>query len=439
VNSFITYLHTNIVVPLVKPTVNWKTLKDDSKLKKATPFIVVWLPTTIIMWFYVFFSYSVFDTPLVATLGLTYTIVHTLVPVLYRVYPSLTMAGLTISLSALAFQITFAIFNGGINSPAAIWFTIHPVVISFFASKRLVLFSVLLNMIIVTTLTILGMKGFFPLDQLSKNLTETMAITSLIGLDILIAVYTFVYMFTAEKAQKELEKKNELFENLIRIVSHDIKNSLNISDLSIRSLGRHIDDTELTAKLEKIKRSNDQINDISKTVLSWLKSNEMSFNLELTPTPLQELINDINEDFDLMLKAKGLKIDVESSLDLAQKVLIDKEAFKYQVLNNILSNAIKFSPTGDIISILICSHKSNVDITISDKGQGMKMEQIRAILEEENTASTLGTQGEKGTGFGLRIAKSLVENMCGSLKVVSNTTGSAKSTGTSITLSINKA
>jgi signal transduction histidine kinase len=388
-------------------------------LRRIKAFILVWTSTTVIMWFYVAFSYWVYDFPLVGTLGILYTIIHTLAPVIYRYTRSLTLAGFTISLTALCFQVTFCIYNGGIHSPSAIWFTAHPVIISFFASKGLILISVFLNMLVVLGLTMLGNMGYFPANALDGTFTEYMTISSLIFLDIIIATYTIVFIYTTEENAKELQERNDLIENLMRIIGHDISNALNVSELSTKTLKRYIDDERAIKKIELINKSNKQISEISHSVLHWMKSQDSDFKLKSERLTLNELIEYIDDSFKTALEQKNISIEIQNSLPDGAAIRVDSSAFKYQVVTNLLTNAIKFSPFNSKITVVFEEHKGKLKLSVIDNGIGIPTTILKTIFDPCRSSSRKGTDGESGTGFGMPIVKNLVEGMKGTIKIVS--------------------
>lgn len=423
---------------LIKFCANAHPAPSDDTYRKIRSFIYVWVSTTLIMWFYVIFSFWVFDFFTVGILGLIYSIIHTLTPIIYRLRPSLTLAGITISLTGLAFQITFAIYNGGITSPSAIWFTAHPVIISFFSSKRLILFSVIMNMLVVTTLTYLGNNNYFPNDSLPESLTELMTISSLIGLDLLIATYTLVFIMTTESKQSELEKRNEQIESLMRIIGHDIGNALSVSTLTARSLEKFDHEPKVLKKLGLINKANAQISEITHSIVQWMKANDKSMNLQITKVSLIEIIEYINNCHTENLYQKNIKLELgyEKSIEKIN-IMADSTALRYQVLYNIISNAIKFSPNDETIKIEIKNNSSFISISVSDCGQGIPNDLLPDIFDPSKTTSRYGTSGEKGTGFGLPIVKTMLESMKSSISIRSTAKedGYDKS-GTTITVNI---
>jgi len=82
------------------------------------------------------------------------------------------------------------------------------------------------------------------------------------------------------------------------------------------------------------------------------------------------------------------------------------------ILRNLISNAIKFSPTGTTISVQVNEFQTNNDyvvISIKDQGVGMNPESLNKLFRIDSKLSTQGTAGETGTGLGLILCKEFIE------------------------------
>ncbi len=433
----------NLVNKVISYSSNESSVSSKDELRNIRAFVLVWISTTIIMWFYVVFSYWVFDFAIVGCIGLLCTIAHTLSPLIYRKTKSLVLTGLNISLTALVFQVTFCIYNGGIDSPSAIWFTAHPVIISFFASRSLIFFSVFLNMTLVIGLTLLGNLGLFPVDALPIDSTQIMKISSLIGLDIIIAVYTIVFIKTTEQHKNELAQRNKLVEDLMRIITHDVGNALTISVLSTNSIQKYYrknnqEDPYIQKRLDMILNSNEQIRNISASTLQWMKANDSEIPLTITSVEIGVVPEHLEAAFSPIFENKKIHFEVNSSVNLNTKVLIDENAFKYQIMNNLLSNAAKFSPPDGKITLKIDEVKStHLQLQVIDEGCGIPKQIIESIFNPAKSTSTIGTGGEKGTGFGMPIVKILIEQMKGSINIHSvEESEDNKKSGTTITITV---
>lgn len=408
---------------------------DKQLTRTVRSFVNVWVSTTIIMWLYVIFSYYVFSFPLVAQLGILYSIIHTLAPIVYRVTKSLVITGLVISLSGLAFQITYCYFNGGIDSPAVIWFAVHPVIISFFASQWLIIFSVALNAIAVGVITYLTIIGFFPTDTIPENTTDVMRISSLIGLDIVIAVYTIVFIRMNKEHSQELGERNKLIENLMRIMGHDIKNNLNATILTSQELQKEIKDDNSKQLVDKIIKSSWNIRNITNSVTEWMLAYDQASSLKITELSLDSVINYVEDAYTEDLIKKNIRLDIYSECPLNTKIMADPNALFYQVLNNIFFNAIKFSPENSELIFVIQRNDKSIELKLIDQGIGMPEHIINNLFSPSKNSSREGTNGEKGTGFGLPIVSVILEAMNGSVKVESKCeTEHPNNSGTEITI-----
>ena len=87
-----------------------------------------------------------------------------------------------------------------------------------------------------------------------------------------------------------------------------------------------------------------------------------------------------------------------------------------QVLTNLLTNAIKFSPTGGMIYVKSCKHSESVEIRICDSGPGVE-EEMKTVIFEKFSQIMLARSRREGTGLGLAISKSIVEGHGGSIGV----------------------
>jgi signal transduction histidine kinase len=391
------------------------------------------------MWSYVVFSYWVFPFKTVAIYGLVCSILHTFSPVIYKYSKSLTLTGLNISITGLIFQFVYCLFNDGIYSPAAIWFTAHPVIISFFSSKRLIYFSVILNIFVVLLLTYLGNNALLPADVLDQGFTQAMTISSLIGLDIIIATYTIVFINSTKNSYKELEERNELIEGLIRIISHDINNSLTISDISLNWLDTFNLEPVAIRKLNLIKRSNKEILEICTMVREWIKSNDTKLELELKDIPLKSIVSHIDSSFADQLKNKNIYLKLNNDVNDEQLVRAEFNSLCYQVINNIFTNAIKFSNKDGNIYVDIKENKKHVDITIMDNGIGIPEDILVNLFNPSKNWSRKGTHDERGTGFGMPIVKNLIDAMGCELSVKSRILSrNCHESGTTVIVSIPK-
>ncbi len=119
--------------------------------------------------------------------------------------------------------------------------------------------------------------------------------------------------------------------------------------------------------------------------------------------------------------AEQYKAVIKIECDTDYTVYADTDRL-LQVMNNLLSNAAKFSPTGGIIKISADNSGSNdnIRVSVSDQGSGIPGEFRDKIFEKFSQADSSTTRQVGGTGLGLSICKSIMENMGGNIDFVSS-------------------
>lgn len=121
----------------------------------------------------------------------------------------------------------------------------------------------------------------------------------------------------------------------------------------------------------------------------------------------------------LKLKAEQKQITLEQKLDDLPMMIADKNMITL-ILNNLLTNAIKFSEPGNKVTVLGLLENDYIKISVIDQGVGMKPEQLENVFRLDKSSSTLGTQKEKGTGLGLILCKEFLQKNRGSMEINSS-------------------
>jgi len=126
---------------------------------------------------------------------------------------------------------------------------------------------------------------------------------------------------------------------------------------------------------------------------------------DFQPSNLGALIASITEEFSSLASEKNLMIQCDTS-SFNEEVTLDSEKIK-QVLRNILSNAVKFSPEGRTIKIGICRAESSVVVSVQDQGPGIPGNELEAVFDKFVQSSKTNS-GAGGTGLGLAICFEII-------------------------------
>jgi two-component system, sensor histidine kinase and response regulator len=204
------------------------------------------------------------------------------------------------------------------------------------------------------------------------------------------------------------QEKNEL----LSIVAHDLKNPLSGIQGATEEMISALDEMhkdEMTEWLVMINRGSRQMFDLINNLLdvNVIESGKIKVSLtqvNIFPT-LQSLINDYIE----RAKVKNLTLNFQYN-NHAYNACVDKQLV-HQILENLISNAIKYSPFGKNISIRVSQDEQYVRCEIEDEGPGLSDDDQDKLFSKFNRLTPQPTGGEQSTGLGLFIVKKLVESM----------------------------
>jgi signal transduction histidine kinase len=223
---------------------------------------------------------------------------------------------------------------------------------------------------------------------------------------------------TLEAANMELVELNNEKNEFLGIVAHDLKNPLN----GIRNLADMLltyDDMSAEQKrefLESIVQSSERMFELIKNLLD-INALERG---GITMRPIEMNIGAVAQFItaDYRARAEQKSITLHFSLEGTGQGVAD-EAAAQQVLENLISNAVKYSPQGKNVWVSVCPsiHASTgaefVRVTVRDEGPGLSAEDMRKLFGKFARLSAQPTGGEHSTGLGLSIVKKMVEAMNG--------------------------
>lgn len=142
------------------------------------------------------------------------------------------------------------------------------------------------------------------------------------------------------------------------------------------------------------------------------------FDLNLEPTTTTELIAAATGSVKDMADRHGIKLEIK---DPKLRLVVDKDRI-IQVIINFLSNAIKFSPKGESITVQVLKEESSIEIQVVDRGRGVPADKLNQIFQPFQQVESSDQTDKGGTGLGLPISKTIIEQHGGTIGVSSQPT-----------------
>jgi signal transduction histidine kinase/CheY-like chemotaxis protein len=221
----------------------------------------------------------------------------------------------------------------------------------------------------------------------------------------------------AQHAEAALQAKSVFLAN----ISHEIRTPLNavigLSEIELRnSLPRETHDN-----LEKIYRSSGTLLNIINDILDISKIDSGNFEIALADYDFSNMISDTIHLNVVRLASKPVVFEPRVDENIPRRLCGDELRVK-QILNNILSNAFKYTQEGKVTLEVSCERRKRyvyLAFVVSDTGIGIKIEDLGKLFLEYSQLSTQANRKIEGTGLGLAICKNLVNLMNGTIEVES--------------------
>ena len=221
-----------------------------------------------------------------------------------------------------------------------------------------------------------------------------------------------------ETAKKSTKAKNVFFSNM----SHDMRTPLNaIIGLSELAQRDRDDREKVDGYMRKIAFSGKQMLSLVNDILELSRLESGRHTLDCRPFNLRQCVEDLTAVFQDMARKDDRDFSVKMELTDA---VVEGDPYKLgQILNNLLSNAFKYSESGDRVELTVkqfdFQQHSKYQFTVEDTGIGMSEQFLEHIFDPYARETRFASQSITGTGLGMPIVKSLVQQMSGEIAVES--------------------
>ncbi|MBN2281116.1 MAG: HAMP domain-containing histidine kinase [Candidatus Marinimicrobia bacterium] len=211
------------------------------------------------------------------------------------------------------------------------------------------------------------------------------------------------------KQNAELTQLNKLKNQFLGISAHDLRNPLGNILNFVEFIEEDIDrlSEEQTRFIDEIKMLSIFMLDMVNNLLDVSAIESGQVKLNLSQVNLVKVIENSIEINHLSAKKKKIVIHFNSETPVLM-VTIDKMKIE-QVLNNLISNALKFSNPGTNITLTLGDLGSSVKVEVKDEGLGIQTDELNLLFKAFQKTATHSTANEKSTGLGLFIIKKIIE------------------------------
>ncbi|MDH5655246.1 MAG: hybrid sensor histidine kinase/response regulator [Spirochaetia bacterium] len=231
-----------------------------------------------------------------------------------------------------------------------------------------------------------------------------------------------------QKAREAISRISNERKELLHILCHDLTNPIgfvmNVIQLEEAKPGI------LQEMKETMLHSMQNSLELIQRVRTMMAVDENKLSLTTSLSPLDEMLKESLAMLDLKVQKKQIQIELD--LPEGMMVRVERTTFINSVINNILTNSIKFSDEGGTIQIFAKEAEGRAELSIKDQGIGMSESLIHDLFDITKKTSRKGTAGEVGTGFGMPLVMTFVRGYGGDIRIVSSEQSSGDNHGTEI-------
>lgn len=208
-----------------------------------------------------------------------------------------------------------------------------------------------------------------------------------------------------QKVMKDSIEKDKFFS----IISHDLMNPFNALlgfSTILKDAVKENDQKEIEECSTIVHQSATRISNLLQNLLVWSRMHNRKIQFSPKSVKIEEFVSGTMLVLAPIAQNKEIKLNWKVNSDIT--ATLDTNMIG-SVLQNLVTNAIKFTGRGGEVNVLVFSDAVNLNFEISDTGVGMSDEQCERLFRLDKTSSTRGTDEEAGTGLGLIISKEFVE------------------------------
>ena len=217
----------------------------------------------------------------------------------------------------------------------------------------------------------------------------------------------------------ELRRTINNRDKMYSVIAHDLRSPMAsirmVLNLVVQTVSPEAIGPEMYYLIDKANKETEETHDLLDNLLKWTKSQTGRLKVAYQDFEVMDVVTGVYGIFTMIAETKNIALTMEENVT-GLKVRADKDMLN-TVVRNFLSNAIKFTPEGSAIEIIVDKKDDFAKISIRDHGVGIAPDRIEGLFHKGET--TYGTNNEEGSGLGLQLCKDFAVKNGGDVMVES--------------------
>ena len=217
----------------------------------------------------------------------------------------------------------------------------------------------------------------------------------------------------------ELRRTINNRDKMYSVIAHDLRSPMAsirmVLNLVVQTVSPEAIGPEMYYLIDKANKETEETHDLLDSLRKWTKSQTGRLKVAYQDFEVMDVVTGVYGIFTMIAETKNIALTMEENVT-GLKVRADKDMLN-TVVRNFLSNAIKFTPEGSAIEIIVDKKDDFAKISIRDHGVGIAPDRIEGLFHKGET--TYGTNNEEGSGLGLQLCKDFAVKNGGDVMVES--------------------
>ncbi|ARV06652.1 hypothetical protein BTO04_08060 [Polaribacter sp. SA4-10] len=223
------------------------------------------------------------------------------------------------------------------------------------------------------------------------------------------------------KTNKKLEALDKIKSRFFANISHELRTPITLINGPIEAviMGEHGKiNAAVTNQLTVVKNNGKNLLNLVNEILDWTKLEAGKLELVENPVQIYSFLNELFAAYQSEIHSRKINFHVDCSYEKELSIAIDELKFA-KIMNNLLSNAFKFTADNGKITVCIKEENEKMVISVKDYGQGIHPDDVQHVFERFYQSAQSDIKASGGTGIGLALAQELAKLHKGSICVVS--------------------